>query len=231
MLQKVDITDPGDTDFLPGDQVDKGELEAANEKTKTHNTAVDINEQVSGWDGQTVFRGPVLNSFYSLTATPASVTVAAGASATVAVSSAVVSGTVPAITLTTSAAPAGTTVALAANSIAAGGSTTLTIKNNTAAVGTYTITVTNAGPSAVTGATVADVLPTGTTFVSATGGATFDNLDKVEDLSGGRLVDRVLEQLYGDTPPLGVPRTVLVPLELLRSEETLLTIESSASSP
>ena len=36
-------------------------------------------------------------------------------------------------------------------------------------------------------------------------------LDKVEDLSGGRLVDRVLEELYGDTPPLGVPRTVLVP--------------------
>ena len=36
-------------------------------------------------------------------------------------------------------------------------------------------------------------------------------LDKVEDLSNGRLVDRVLEELYGDTPPLGVPRTVLVP--------------------
>ena len=36
-------------------------------------------------------------------------------------------------------------------------------------------------------------------------------LDKVEDLTGGRLVDRILEELYGDTPPLGVPRTVLVP--------------------
>ena len=36
-------------------------------------------------------------------------------------------------------------------------------------------------------------------------------LDKVEDLSNGKLVDRVLEELYGDTPPLGVPRTVLVP--------------------
>ena len=36
-------------------------------------------------------------------------------------------------------------------------------------------------------------------------------LDKVEDLSGGRLVDRILEEMYGDTPPLGVPRTVLVP--------------------
>ena len=31
MLQKVDITDPGDTDFLSGEQVDLTELEAANE--------------------------------------------------------------------------------------------------------------------------------------------------------------------------------------------------------
>jgi excinuclease ABC subunit C len=38
-------------------------------------------------------------------------------------------------------------------------------------------------------------------------------VDKVEDLSAGRLVDRVLEELYGDAPPLGVPRTVLVPVQ------------------
>ncbi|NBU16722.1 MAG: excinuclease ABC subunit UvrC, partial [Actinobacteria bacterium] len=37
-------------------------------------------------------------------------------------------------------------------------------------------------------------------------------VDKVEDLSAGRMVDRVLEELYGDAPPLGVPRTVLVPV-------------------
>ena len=39
---------------------------------------------------------------------------------------------------------------------------------------TYTITVTNNGPSTVTGATVSDLLPAGTTFVSATNGATYD---------------------------------------------------------
>ena len=39
---------------------------------------------------------------------------------------------------------------------------------------TYAITVTNNGPSTVTGATVSDVLPAGTTFVSATNGATYD---------------------------------------------------------
>ena len=39
---------------------------------------------------------------------------------------------------------------------------------------TYTITVTNNGPSTVTGAQVSDVLPAGATFVSATNGATYD---------------------------------------------------------
>lgn len=37
-------------------------------------------------------------------------------------------------------------------------------------------------------------------------------LDKVEDLSPGRLVDRILEELYGDEPPLGIPTQVLVPV-------------------
>jgi DNA-directed RNA polymerase subunit beta' len=37
MLQKVDITDPGDTDFLSGEQVDLSELEAANEIMASEN--------------------------------------------------------------------------------------------------------------------------------------------------------------------------------------------------
>ena len=36
-------------------------------------------------------------------------------------------------------------------------------------------------------------------------------LDKVEDLSPGGLVDRILEAMYGDEPILGVPKQVLVP--------------------
>jgi excinuclease ABC subunit C len=36
-------------------------------------------------------------------------------------------------------------------------------------------------------------------------------LDKAEDLSPGELIDRVLEGLYADEPPLGVPKQVLVP--------------------
>ncbi len=38
-------------------------------------------------------------------------------------------------------------------------------------------------------------------------------LDKAEDLTEGELVDRILEGLYADPPPLGVPKQVLVPVE------------------
>ena len=38
-------------------------------------------------------------------------------------------------------------------------------------------------------------------------------LDKVEELTPGGLVDRILEELYGDEPPAGVPKQVLVPVE------------------
>jgi excinuclease ABC subunit C len=38
-------------------------------------------------------------------------------------------------------------------------------------------------------------------------------VDKVEDLSPSQLVDRVLEGMYAEEPPLGVPKQVLVPHE------------------
>ena len=46
-------------------------------------------------------------------------------------------------------------------------------------------------------------------------------LDKVEDLSPGGLIDRILEDMYGDEPPAGVPKQVLVPVE----SEDLATYE------
>ena len=36
-------------------------------------------------------------------------------------------------------------------------------------------------------------------------------VDKVEDLTASELVSRILENMYGDQPPLGVPKAVLVP--------------------
>ena len=52
---------------------------------------------------------------------------------------------------------------------------------------TYTITVTNNGPSTVTGAVVSDVLPIGTTFFSATNGAIYDVGANTVDFTTGTL--------------------------------------------
>src|SRR5439155_23632131 len=52
---------------------------------------------------------------------------------------------------------------------------------------TYTVTVTNNGPSTVTGARVSDVLPSGTTFVSATGGATYNAITNTVSYTTGTL--------------------------------------------
>ena len=38
-------------------------------------------------------------------------------------------------------------------------------------------------------------------------------LDKVEDLSENGLVDRILESMYGEDTPMGIPKTILVPVE------------------
>jgi excinuclease ABC subunit C len=38
-------------------------------------------------------------------------------------------------------------------------------------------------------------------------------VDKVEDVSPGGLVDRIMEEMYGDEPPLGIPKSVLAPVE------------------
>ncbi|MCB0966788.1 MAG: excinuclease ABC subunit UvrC [Ilumatobacter sp.] len=38
-------------------------------------------------------------------------------------------------------------------------------------------------------------------------------LDKVEELSPGRLIDRILEAVYGDEPAMGYPKQVLVPFD------------------
>ncbi len=55
-------------------------------------------------------------------------------------------------------------------------------------------------------------------------------LDKVEELTPGGLVDRILEAMYGDEPPTGVPKQVLVPFEpddLATYEEWLAHLRGS----
>ncbi len=55
-------------------------------------------------------------------------------------------------------------------------------------------------------------------------------LDKVEDLSPGALIDRIMEEMYGDDPPAGVPKQVLVPVDsddLATYEEWLTHLRGS----
>ena len=55
-------------------------------------------------------------------------------------------------------------------------------------------------------------------------------LDKVEELTPGKLIDRILEALYGDEPPTGVPKQVLVPYDaddLATYEEWLTHLRGS----
>ena len=55
-------------------------------------------------------------------------------------------------------------------------------------------------------------------------------VDKVEDLTTGGLVDRIMEEMYGDEPPLGIPKQVLVPAaadDLATYEEWLSHLRGS----
>ena len=38
-------------------------------------------------------------------------------------------------------------------------------------------------------------------------------VDKVEDVTPGQLVDKIMEEMYGDEPALGIPKQVLVPVD------------------
>ena len=67
-------------------------------------------------------------------------------------------------------------------------------------------------------------------------------VDKVEDLDQAGLVARILEELYGDEPPLGVPKQVLVPdeprdlalyeewLAMMRGSRVAVRVPSGATS-
>ncbi len=90
---------------------------------------------------------PALNDF-SISADPASLSVAQGAGGTSTISSAVTSGSAQAVSLTVSGAPAGATATLNPTSVTAGSGSTLTVNAGTAAAGNYTLTVTGTEGSA-----------------------------------------------------------------------------------
>jgi subtilisin-like proprotein convertase family protein len=85
---------------------------------------------------------------FSITASPGSLTIAQGASATATISTAVTSGSAQTVTLSVSGAPSGTTATVSPASVTAGGAATLTVNvGTTTAAGTYTLTVTGSAAS------------------------------------------------------------------------------------
>ncbi|MYW69838.1 chitinase [Streptomyces sp. SID8379] len=91
---------------------------------------------------------------FSLTASPASGTVKAGASTSATVQTSVTAGSAETVKLTVSGAPAGVTASLSPTSVTAGATSTLTVATTAAAVnGTYTLVVTGASASAAPSAT------------------------------------------------------------------------------
>lgn len=56
-------------------------------------------------------------------------------------------------------------------------------------------------------------------------------IDKVEHVTQGGLLDRILEQHYADDPPLGIPKQVLVPFlpESIRLHEEWLTLQRTSA--
>ena len=79
---------------------------------------------------------------FSISASPASATVAAGGSASSTIATAVTAGSAASVALSVSGLPSGAAAALNPTSITAGGSSTLTVNAGTAAPGSYTLTVT-----------------------------------------------------------------------------------------
>jgi len=106
---------------------------------------------------------------FSISASPTSLTVAAGASGTSTISTAVSSGTAGTVTLTVSGAPSGVTASLSPSSVTAGGSSTLTVTAaSTAASATATITITGT-EGTVTHSTTVSLTVNGTTPPPTTG--------------------------------------------------------------
>ena len=107
---------------------------------------------------------------FSVSVSPASGSVAPGASASASVSTAATSGVAEPVALTASGAPAGVTVSLSPASVTSGGSSTLSVATTSAvAAGTYPITITGTAPSGSQTATYT-LTVTGTTSTGLVNG-------------------------------------------------------------
>jgi hypothetical protein len=126
----------------------------------------------AGWDGPTgvgtpngalLAGGTTPTNDFSISASPASRSIAAGGSTTFTVATAVTAGSAQTVSLSASGLPSGASASFSPASVTAGGSSTLSITTTAAtAGGTYTVTITGAG-SAATHATTVSLTITGGT--------------------------------------------------------------------
>jgi hypothetical protein len=92
--------------------------------------------------------GSTSTNDFSVSASPASASVAPGGSASATVSTAVTSGSAQTVSLAASGAPSGVTVSLSPTSVTAGGTSTLSVSvTSSAAAGTYPIQITGTAAS------------------------------------------------------------------------------------
>ena len=111
---------------------------------------------------------PVVANDFSIAASPTSVSIAAGFSGSVTISSATTSGSAQTISLTASGAPAGVTASFSPASVTSGASSTLTISTTTAtAAGSFTLTVTGTAASGSHATTVAVTITTAGTCTTS----------------------------------------------------------------
>jgi subtilase family serine protease len=124
-----------------------------------------------GWDGPTgigtpngaLLAGGTTSNDFSISATPASQTVAAGSSTTFNIATAITSGRAQSVSLSVSGLPTGATGSFSPASVTAGGSSTLTVSTTSSATaGTFTVTITGTG-SAATHTTTVSLTVTGGT--------------------------------------------------------------------
>jgi len=113
---------------------------------------------VAGYDGPTGIGSPNASAMsagtpppandFSISASPASLSIVAGNSATATISTATTSGSAQTVSLSTSATPAGVTASISPASVTSDGGATLTVSTTTAAAaGTFTLTITGTAAS------------------------------------------------------------------------------------
>ena len=117
---------------------------------------------------------------FSISANPASLTLAQGANGSSTISTAVTSGSAQTVSLALSGAPSGATATLNPTSVTAGNSSTLAVNVGTASPGSYTLTITGTGSSTGSPQHSATVGLT----VTSSGGGVFNGGFETGDLSG-----------------------------------------------